>query len=126
MTVTAASFQAAFTEFADTPAASIGFWLPIAQALVDPDAWGTLADSGVSLALAHYLSLGGASAGAGGSASGAAAGVGVMSGKGVGAVTASYDITNVSAPGAGHWNQTTYGTRFADLWRMFGAGGVQL
>ena len=119
MTVTADSFLGAFPEFFGDPAANrIEFWLPIAQALVDPDKWGDLSDQAVSLALAHFCALGGAGS--------TPAGVGVLTSKSAGGMSASYDVSAVADPNAGHWNQTSYGVRFRSLQQMFGAGPLQV
>jgi hypothetical protein len=118
MTVTVASFQAQFPEFAGTPTATISFWLPIAQSMVNATLWNNSADAGVCLALAHFLALGGAGANA--------AKVGVLNSKSVGGAAAGYDIASVTDPNGGQWNQTTYGTRFRMMQRMFGAGGLQM
>ncbi len=118
MAVTTASFKASFTEFATTADASVNLWLPVAQAMVDPDKWDTLADVGVSLALAHYLKTGG-----GGSKAGPA---GILSSKAAGPVSGSYDTASVAFEGGGDFNQTGYGLKFLKLARMFGAGGLQV
>ena len=51
---------------------------------------------------------------------------GVQSSKSVDGVSVSYDTTVATVEGAGNLNLTTYGTRFAELRDMFGAGGLQL
>ena len=118
MTVTIDSFRYTFGEFVDLPDEMVRFWLPIAQAMVNADAWGTIADQGVSLALAHFCAMGGGG--------GAAKGVGVLTSKSVGGVSAGYDVAVATDPNAGHWTQTSYGTRFRALQQMFGAGVLHL
>ena len=52
--------------------------------------------------------------------------VGVLSSKGADGISASYDVGTSTEKDAGHWNLTTYGTRFIRLSRMFGAGPLQV
>jgi hypothetical protein len=49
-----------------------------------------------------------------------------VSAKTVGPITQSFDTAAGQTEGAGDWNLTTYGQRFARLSAMFGAGGLQL
>ncbi|HAU75936.1 MAG TPA: DUF4054 domain-containing protein [Agrobacterium sp.] len=125
----AAGFRTAFPEFSDTnayPDATVNLWLGYAQNLVNLDRWGTLYDLGVYLLTAHNLviwkkdSKAASVGGIPGSSSG------VQSSKAVDGVSVSYDTTVATVEGAGNLNLTTYGTRFADLRDMFGAGGFQL
>lgn len=127
--VDASGFRTAFPEFGDTtayPDATVNLWLGYAQSLVNLDRWGTLYDLGVYLLTAHNLAIwkkdskAAAAGGVPGSTSGA------QSSKAVDGVSVSYDTTVATVDGAGYLNLTTYGTRFADLRDMFGAGGIQL
>ncbi len=125
----APTFRTIFPEFLDTtayPDASVTFWLGIAANFINVDRWGTLADLGTALFTAHYLSVGrqAAKSGAAGGTPGAA--TGIATSKSVADVSVSYDAALASVKDGGHWNLTTYGTRYLELVGMFGAGGVQL
>jgi hypothetical protein len=129
MTVTAASFRVAFPAFANPvkfPAGMVDLWLSTAVKLINAAKWGDLADLGAQLMAAHYLAL---EAQAVNSATGArmpGASVGVLSSKSAQGVSASYDVSTATEKDAGHWNMTTYGTRYIRLARMMGAGPVQV
>jgi len=128
MTVTAASFRATFPVFASTttyPDPQVQLWLSVAVQQVNAERWGTLTDMGVSLYVAHQLVLEqkasmGASSGAPGST------VGILSSKSVDGVSASYDVSASTEKDAGHWNLTTYGTRYWRFSKMMGAGPMQI
>lgn len=129
MSVTASSFRADFPEFTSTvvfPDATVAFWLGLAGKLLSVDRWGDLLDYGTELFVAHNLVLSArdqkavSNGGIGGS------GAGITSSKTVDKVSVSYDTANAAIDGAGNWNLTTYGTRYIQLARMVGAGGVQL
>jgi hypothetical protein len=129
MTITASRLFADFPEFADIekyPLATIDFWIVVAGRMLAADRWGDLLDIGTELFVAHNLVLAardqmsGANGGLGGSGSG------VVASKTVDKVSVSYDTAAASVVGAGNWNLTTYGTRYIQLARMVGAGGVQL
>lgn len=129
MTVSATSFRVDFPEFASTgtyPDAMVNFWLGLAGKLLDPTRWDDLLDYGTELFVAHNLTLAARdqkSATAGGIPG---AGGGVVASKAVDKVSVSYDTALAGIEGAGNWNLTTYGTRYIQLARMVGAGGVQL
>lgn len=110
------AFRDTFPEFdCDTTDAAIGFWSGIAEATVDADRWGDTYDAGVMLLTAHYLQL---EKNGGGDA-------GVIASKAVGAVNVSFDNSTTLKNG-GDYLRTSYGKRFANLARLFGAGAVQL
>lgn len=129
MTVTASSFYADFPEFADVeayPESTVSFWLALAVKLLDPCRWGDLLDVGTELFVAHNLTLDARNRKAASAGGIPGASSGVMSSKTVDKVSVSYDTAIAGVEGAGHWNLTTYGTRYIQLARMVGAGGVQL
>src|SRR6185312_2813930 len=124
MTVTVASFEADFNEFADYSVNKISFWLAAAQNFINPDEWGDLTDLGVELVVAHNIAIDKrnaieASSGVPGSA------VGPIASKAVGPVSASYDIGAGTVPDGGNWNLTNYGTRYLELRSLLGVGGLQ-
>ncbi|MCX5495375.1 DUF4054 domain-containing protein [Kaistia dalseonensis] len=129
MTVTVSSFRADFPEFASIvtyPDAMVAFWLTTAAKLLSIDRWAELLDLGTELFIAHNLALGArdqkaaVAGGIGGSSAG------LVASKAVDKVSVSYDTGAAAIEGAGAWNLTTYGTRYIQLARMIGAGGLQL
>jgi hypothetical protein len=124
-----ADFRADFPEFSDTNQysdASISFWLNISLELVNGTRWGELADLGVGLATAHQVVI--ANNDQATSSNGGTPGLvtGPVVSKAVDRVSKSMDTSAVTLTDAGFWNMTTYGIRFLQLARMFGAGPVQL
>jgi hypothetical protein len=124
VTVTTESFRASFPEFADTgtyPDAVVSFWLAFVLRMLPADRWGDVLDHGVSLMLAHQVTL------AAGSARGKPGSIAApQSAKTVDKVSVSYDTSAVRLDNAGHWAGTSYGLQFLQLARMIGAGGMQL
>lgn len=129
MTVTAASFRADFPEFASTanfPDAGVNFWIGVAGKLLNAERFADMLDTATELFVAHQLVLERQAQKS--VASGAVPGVttGAISSKTVGPVTQAYDTSAGIEEGAGHWNLSTYGTRFIQLVRLFGAGPIQV
>lgn len=130
MTVTVASFRDRFKQFADPSiydGDDITFYLGLGVAFQNPDRWDPLTiDYGTCLFVAHNLVLD-ARANATANAGGIPGTVeGVRTQKSVDKVAVGYDVNSVIAEGAGWWNMTTYGIRFIQLTRMYGAGGAQV
>jgi hypothetical protein len=122
-------FRTDFPAFANTtmyPDAVIAFEIGIATSLLNAERWGTMLNYGIELYVAHNLVL--AAQAAEDSALGNTPGemTGPTSAKGVDKVSASYDTQSVSLENAGYWGLTWYGTKFLQLARMMGAGGIQL
>lgn len=129
MTVTAASFRTTFPEFANVatyPDPQVNFWLAASVSQFNAGRWGTLLDLGVSLYVAHQVSLQAKAvkAAAFGGVPGAA--TGPVASKGVDKVNVSYDTGSVAEEGAGHWNMTIYGQQYIRLARQIGMGPVQI
>lgn len=128
--VTAQTFTALYTEFSNPvkfPASGITYYIGLAdKMLVNPLRWGNVRDDGIMLFTAHYLALEGMARQS--AAAGAVPGLqtGAMSSKAVGPVSAGYNTEAGLELNAGHWNLTTYGTRFLNLARMIGSGGFQV
>lgn len=121
----AAQFRADFPEFTSTtlyPDSSVNFWLRLGTKLLRPERWQDILDEGLELFAAHNLALERAAA------TGNAPGMnsGVVQQKQVDKLSISYDSSAGLIPGAGHWNLTTYGTRFLWLMNMVGMGPTQL
>lgn len=123
------AFRTAFPEFADTvayPSSTIEFWAGLAQLQVRSCIWKRAWIQGVSLYVAHEITL--ASQNAKTASAGGMPGTsgGVANNKTVGSVTVGYDSTVTSEKDAGYWNLTNYGKQFIRLARIFGAGVIQL
>lgn len=111
-------FRIDFPEFADVvrfPDATISFWSAIGEQQISADRFGGLYVQAVELFTAHNIKI----------VSQKNSG-GALASKTVGSVSYSYDTASSMTPGAGHWNQTTYGRQYIQLARMIGAGCVQL
>ncbi len=127
--VTVAQFRIDFPEFSDPDAysdASITFWLNISLSLVQEDRWVDLTDMAVELATAHQVLIAtrNQDVGNGGGSPGQVSGP--VTSKAVDRVSVTNDTTAVTLTDGGFWNMTTYGIRFLQLARMFGAGPIQL
>jgi hypothetical protein len=130
MTVTVASFREELKAFADPSvydSDDINFYINLGVAFQNPDRWDPLTiDHGTCLFVAHNLVLD-ARANAAARASGIPGTVqGVQNSKSVDKVAVGYDVNSVIAEGAAWWNMTTYGIRFIQLTRAYGAGGAQV
>jgi len=126
------TFRSHFPEFGTPPGTGaysdprVSFWLDVGGKLLNAGRWGDLLDHGLELFVAHHLSLeaGNFLAAAKGGAPGST--TGILTGKTVGPLSASYDAGVITLENAGHWNQTTYGIQFYQLMRMAGAGPVHV
>lgn len=128
-TVTPASFRANYPEFVSNtayPDTLITYWLTISALLLNQTRWMNLLDFGTELFVAHNLALERQAVKS--AASGAVPGIqtGAINNKSVGPVSQGYDTSAGLELEAGHWNLTTYGTRFIRMARMVGSGGIQL
>lgn len=127
MTVTVASFRAAFPPFtiAAFPTAEVQFWLDLGANLLSAERWGNVYDFGLQLFVAHNLSLG-AMALLGGASGAPGAVTGPVTSASVDKVSYSRNPGAAMDPKNGHWNLTTYGLRWIRLAQMFGAGPIQV
>jgi uncharacterized protein DUF4054 len=129
LTFDVAAFRKAFPEFNNTELYSgpmVDFWVGFIGLQLDPCIWKRSWNVGMSLYLAHELTLAGQN---GQSAKvGGTPGIqgGVATSKTVGSVTVQYDAQTMSEKDAGYWNLTTYGKQFIRLVRIYGAGCRQL
>jgi len=124
-----ATFRQDFSEFSSAvnfPNADVTFWLTLGQKLLNECRWADLLDTGLELFIAHNLALerGAKKSAANGAVPGMS--TGPVAAKAVDKVSVNYDTTAAMEADAGHWNLTIYGTRFIQLARMVGAGGLQL
>lgn len=129
MTFDTAAFRKNFPEFNSTelyPTAQVEFWGNFCAQQLPPDIWKSAWTMGVSLYLAHELTLSrqNAAAAAIGGTPGQQGGVATQ--KTVGSVSVQYDAQSMSEKDAGWWNLTTYGKQFIRLVRIYGTRCVQL
>lgn len=122
-------FRTTFPEFNDVvryPTEMIEFWASLAMLQVLPSRWKRCWNQGVSLYVAHEISL--AAQNVKTSRSGGTPGTfgGVANSKTVGGASVSYDSNSTSEKDAGYWNLTNYGRQFLRLAKIFGAGAIQL
>ena len=123
------AFRRRFPEFADTeayPTPQIAFWADFATLQLKQSIWKNAWDTGLSLYVAHEITL--ARQNTKIAASGGAPGTfgGVANNKTVGSATIGYDSNNTSEKNAGYWNLTNYGRQLYRLMQIFGAGAYQL
>lgn len=128
-TVTVAEFRANFPEFSSQvtyPDSLVNFWLTFALRLLNQCRWLDIYTMGVQLFVAHNLAL--EKQAQDSAKTGATPGVttGPVSGKGVGKVRVDYASAEATISGAGHWNLTTYGTRYLYFARIVGMGPIQV
>lgn len=123
-----ATFRNDFPEFSNAaayPDGQVTFWLLLAGKLLNPSRLFDLLDLATELFVAHNLVLErqAQKAAAAGGVPGASSGP--MTGKTVDKVSATYDSASAMEADAGHWNLTVFGTRYIQLIRMAGSGGMQ-
>ena len=135
--ITYAQFIIDFPEFANAavfPQSGFNFYLNFASLMLTPP-WGaaaptgqpyTLYDIGTELFIAHNLAI--EALNAKGAIMGGVPGLnrGVISAESAGQVSINYDTANGLEPDAGHWNLTTYGTRFVSMARLLGSAPMQI
>lgn len=120
-----------FADFNDFPSFQFNFYLKLGIKLLPESRWGvpndpdSLIDYGLTLFIAHYLTLykrGMDAASLGGDVGKV---IGNETSKSVDSVAKSMDVSGVLITDAGHWNMTTFGIQFYQLVLIVGAGGVQ-
>ena len=127
MTITPSGLRAIYPEFND-PAkyqdAAVQFWLNQAYSNMNAIRWANNLDLGAMLFTCHQLAIGQrrAQAAARGGVPGAP--VGVMTSKGVGPASASYDVQSITEADAGYFNSTDYGIQYYNLMMQAGSGGA--
>lgn len=129
MTFDVEAFRTSFPEFSDAvvyPTTMVAMWAGFAERQIRPEVWKDSQNLGVSLFVAHEITLGAQNTKT--SRAGGMPGTsgGVANTKTVGSVTVGYDSITTGEKNAGHWNLTNYGKQLFRLARQFGAGVVQL
>jgi hypothetical protein len=124
-----AAFRTAFPEFASKelyPTEMINIWVGLAAAMVSQCIWKNQWNLGVSLYVAHEITLAGQNVKAAQAGGTPGQQGGIATQKAVGSVSAQYDAQTTTEKDAGFWNLTTYGKQFIRLARIFGTRPVQL
>ena len=124
-----ALFRQQFPAFADVvryPDSMIEFWSSVAVNMLIECRWGNVYTQGLSLYVAHQISLAAADAKQAGAGKTPGQGNGVVSNKAVGSASKGYDNASSVEQGAGFWNLTTYGQQYYRLLKMIGAGALQV
>jgi Protein of unknown function (DUF4054) len=104
---------------------ALQYWLNLAVLMLNQSRFGSLYYTAVELFMAHNLALEAWSE-QGGDQTIPGLSKGMLTGTTSGDVTVSYDNVSVLELDAGHWNNTTYGTRFIKLCRLVSAGPLQV
>lgn len=123
------NFRLAFPEFANEqtyPDEMVEFWASIADELLNVARWGNLLIQGRYLFVAHNIVLAAQNVIAGDAGKIAGQSGGIISSKGVGGVSISYDTSSFSFTDAGNYNMTSYGRSFWQLMNIVGLGGAQV
>lgn len=129
--MTVAEFREAFPQFTKElfPDVRVDFYIKLASRRLNPERWGDLLEEGLSLLVAHNLTLEAAatkvSDGTGGME--AAAGAVISETKTVGSISKSIGRQGSNATGnilAGEYNETVYGKQYYRLVRIVGMGGT--
>ena len=121
-------FRSTLKEFSNSAQYSdddINLWIGLASEAINAALVGNRRTIMMCYYIAHHLTLARRDQAAANAATPGQA-TGLISGKSAGGITISYNNSATTNEKAGHWNLTTYGTRFYSLARMAGAGGVQL
>jgi hypothetical protein len=124
-----AAFRLAFPEFANAakyPDSMITFWSGLAKGMLIECRWGSVYSQGLSLYVAHEITIAARNALMGAMGGTPGQGVGLRSGKTVGSTSTTFDTNNTVEKDAGYWNLTTYGQQYIRLARMIGAGALQV
>lgn len=133
--ITESSFRETMPMFADVveyPSFQFNFYLNLGKKLLPVSRWGdpsdpdSLIDFGLTLFIAHYLTLFKRSMDLSDIGGDAGKVAGNETSKSVDGVAKSMDVSGVLNTDAGHWNMTTFGIQFYQLMMMAGAGGIQL
>lgn len=122
-------FRVNFPEFADKTVyldSQVTFWSTLGAKLIRECVWTTCWQEGMSLYVAHEITLASQNAKISGAGGMPGTSGGVPNNKTVGSASVGFDSQATSEKDAGYWNLTNYGKQFIRLARIFGAGAVQL
>lgn len=129
MAVTFKTFRQNYPEFENAdrfPDGAITYYKTIAGLLLNANRFQDMLDVATELFIAHNISIERRAQDE--ALRGGQPGVttGPVTSKSVGPISVSYSVDAGIQLGAGHWNTTIYGLRFAELVSIFGAGPVQV
>lgn len=140
--ITPQQFRQNFPEFNNVsqyPDAQVQMWLTFSYSRLNTGApgaappfsnpsspWGNLLDMGAMLLTAHNIVMGRQNQSTAARRGAPGVATGPINSKSVDKVSVGYDTTIASLKDAGHYNLTTYGTRYKELERIAGAGAVQV
>ena len=127
--VTVSQFRQNFQAFKNAncfPNQVVAFWLSVAEKLINNARWGDLTDVGVQLFTAHQIALERQALDAANAGGVPGQATGLINSKSVDKVSVGFDTQGGAELDAGHWNLTTYGSRYIRLARMMGTGGLQI
>jgi hypothetical protein len=128
-TLTSAQFRSDFPEFADKTIyteSAFRYWCTLAFLMLNAPRWGSVLLIGIELFIAHNLVIETQAQQTALNQGWPGESRGAINNESAGEVTVSYDTATTLEEGAGHWNLTVYGTRFINLAKMMGAGGMQV
>lgn len=129
MTISAAQFRLDFPEFSDVtlyPDTQYAFWYGVSAKMMDATRWGELLDAGSELFVAHQLVLSARAAAEAVNGTPPGTQVGPIGSQSVDKVSISFDNASGVEADGGHWNMTSYGTRYLRLAKMIGVGAIQI
>ena len=121
--ITPSTFKTRYTAFASEADARVQLFIDEALPHLDEDRWGDLYDQGLSLLVAHNLSIENTMAGTGGGSDADLDSAGTTT---VGSVTISKGTELAKAMVENEYLRTTYGQRYDQLRKVVGAGAVAL
>lgn len=127
MSVTTTQLRGDFPALKDPsvfPDEVLNFWLTVAQQMVNLDRWGNLWSLGVELFAAHHSIIDIYNQDTVNNGGIPGLNRGAINSESAGPVNLSYDTAGSSEEGGGHWNLTTYGTRYLHTARLMGAGPI--
>jgi hypothetical protein len=121
-----AQFRADFQEFASEvtyPDPMITFWSGLGDTMLNVLRWGNFRPYGMSLFVAHNITLAARNLEPGVSPGSQ---VGIVTNESVGPLSVGMDVSSATEKEGGNYNLTTYGNQFIRLARIVGMGGVEL
>lgn len=123
------NLRESFPEFASETkytAGMINFWYDLADTMLNVIRWGNLRTAGLTLYVAHQITIAAQNAASGILGAAPGMGLGVTSSESAGPISHSMDTQISSELDAGNFNLTTYGKEYIRLARLVGIGGFQV
>lgn len=129
MAATIEQFRSVFKEFENPETYDdniIQYFFDLAAKLLPANRWNDVLDDGIYLYTAHQLSLQAQAVLDSSDGNAPGSNSGVISSQSVDKVSMSMDTGSGMEKDGGHWNLTTYGTRFLRLSNIIGAGPIHV